>query len=133
MPSHAHSFVFGYTDQEDAIILFFSSRRLDINVIREILWVKLRSDRSWDSVGRRLGAIQRDMRNGGYGSPHSRGSVVWDLDAVDAWLAAWTPRHRRSELLELVSIDADTADAIEHVSIGIPLEEEDTLFKTDSW
>ena len=112
-----------YSAREDVIILFFRSRRLNETVIGEILRVKLGSSRSWSSIWHRVQVINRQVRDDGYGWPYDQSSNEWDLDAVDAWLAALMRRRSRSELLNLVSIDADTADAIERVSISMLLED----------
>ena len=52
--------------------------------------------------------------------PYDRSTGEWDLHFIDTWIVSMN--IRRNVILKLVSIDADSADAIENVGFGMPLE-----------
>ena len=106
-----------YHIQEDIIGFFFTSRGFKAKAIKEIMREKLGTNRPVEGIKSRVQAIRHQIVDEYHYDPRNSTTRRWNLDFTDLWII--TRGLPRDTVIYLVTIDEDTADAIQGVSICI--------------
>ncbi|KAL6719426.1 hypothetical protein ACLMJK_003666 [Lecanora helva] len=98
-----------YSKEEDILALYFLSRLIYSNVIREIMRLKVGTNRTEKSIRGRVDDLKKRMVAMGYDRPYDSITGLWNLRVVDDCL---TKERSPGEVWDLVSFNDSEAQII---------------------